>query len=383
MKSMQSKRQSGSVRSPLDDVGLLIQILSHVAGQHLFVSTVCKLWHECNAAVPDSKVTSLIAHPVTDDAYMVWCTPQTTLYSAIFESAPRLRLASQHLAFTSESWMLQRIAGRIASVATLQVALELGLAGKELLRGAAYAGSVTKLDFLETDGRFSKPLEIPDDLCAFAASSGSVEALQWMKERHLLHADVVMAQAAQFGYVHVLDYIYHKSDQLDDFLLADAAKNGHIGAVEWLFEHEAPYDAETICGDAAESGDVQLVQFVQSKGGKINESTIRDAAWCGHLALCQHLHSKGCPWNAVAVAWAASAGHIDVVKWSVEHGCPYDAADVCREAAETGHLPVIQYMLQIETLTAVQLTEVLDAAAAHRHLHVARWLEKQLPRLLI
>jgi hypothetical protein len=175
---MQSKRQAGSSSSPLDDSSLLFEILSYVAGQHLFVSPVCKLWYECNAAVPDSKVTSLVAHPVADNAYMVWCTPQTTLYSAIFESAARVRLASQHLAFTSEDWSLERIAGRVASVAALQVALELGLADNELLRGAAYAGSVTKLNFLETDGRFSKQLEEPDDLCAFAASSGSVETLQ-------------------------------------------------------------------------------------------------------------------------------------------------------------------------------------------------------------
>jgi hypothetical protein len=204
-----------------------------------------------------------------------------------------------------------------------------------------------------------------------------------MKERLLLEADVVMAQAAKFGYVHVLDYIYRESDQVDDFLLAEAARHGHEGAVQWLFEHNAPYDAESICGDAAESGDIQLVKFINSKGGEINEITIRDAAWRGHLAVCQYLHSEQCPWNAAAVVWAGSEGHTEVVKWLVEHGCPFDAADVCREAAESGHLPVIQHMLQVETLSAVQLTEVLDAAAAHHHLHIARWLEKQLPRLLI
>jgi hypothetical protein len=120
-----------------------------------------------------------------------------------------------------------------------------------------------------------------------------------------------------------------------------------------------------------------LVQFVQSKGGEINESTIRDAAWRGHLALCQHLHSEQCPCDEDAVAWAGCEDHIEVVKWLVQQGCPYDAADVCSEAAENGRLAVIQYMLSLERPSSDELTNALNAAARYRHLQVAAWLRQQ------
>jgi hypothetical protein len=119
------------------------------------------------------------------------------------------------------------------------------------------------------------------------------------------------------------------------------------------------------------------VQFVNDNGGEINESTIRDAAWRGHLALCQHVHSEQRPWDKEAVTWAGSAGHTDVVKWLVAHSCPYDAAAVLREATDSGHLPVIQHMLQLQPLSPEQLTEPLNAAGANDHLHVAQWLRQQ------
>eukprot|EP00953_Heterococcus_sp_UTEX-ZZ885_P012807 7320-Heterococcus_DN1.PRE.1 len=373
-----SKRQPASSSSPLDDTSLLFQILNYVGpGQHLFVSPVCKLWHECSATVPDLEITSLVADPLVDPARKLWCTPQTTLYSAIFGSGARVRLASQHLAFTSGNWRLQRIAGRVADITTLQVAIGLNLTGPEMMRGAAYSGSAAKLKFLEAIWKITDSLELPADLCVYAVSSGSLQTVQWVEKWGLLRQYVSFSQAATLGHVHVLDYIFSKHCHLHEDLLPEAARNGRFGAVKWLFEHDAPFYADTICGDAAESGNLQLVQFVRSKGGEINASTFRDAAWRGHLALCKHLYSEQCPWNTLAVAWAGSEGHTEVVKWLVQQGCPYDAADVCREAAESGHIAVLQYMLRPQPLSAVQLTDVLSAAAAHSHLHAAQWLRQQ------
>jgi hypothetical protein len=364
--TMQSKRQASSNSSPLDDSSLLFQILCYVgAGQHLFVSPVSKLWHEINAAVPDLEMTSLVFDPVIDPVRKLWCTSQTTLYSAVCESASRVRLADA--CFTIKDASLARIAGTVGDVATLQVALELGLAGEELFRGAAYAGSVTMLTFLATTWQLFKQGGLPNDLSAYAASSGSVEALQWMEKWGQLLPDSVLLQAAKFGHANVLEHIYSNNRGMNASLLGEAARHGHLNAVEWLFDHGAAYDAETICGDAAESGSVQLVQFVNEKGGKLNKSTFRDAAWRGHLAICQHLHSEQCPWDVEAVAWAGCEGHTEVVKWLVEHGCPYNADAVFRDAVEKKHLAVLQYVLSLERPSSEKLTQALSAAATHHH----------------
>jgi hypothetical protein len=49
----------------------------------------------------------------------------------------------------------------------------------ELIRGAAQAGCVTKLNFLEATWGSA---QLSYDLCAYAASSGSEEALRWLEE---------------------------------------------------------------------------------------------------------------------------------------------------------------------------------------------------------
>jgi hypothetical protein len=372
---MMRKRKSSGYR-PLDDTSLLFIILSYVGpGQHFFVSTVCNLWHKVYAATGSLEMTSLADDPVEESFCTFMCTPQTTLSSALFASDARLRLADEYFVILEEA-SLARIAGRVADVATLQVAVQLGMGVPEMMKGAAHAGCVAKLNFLEDIWASSTQDALPDDLCAYAASSGSEEALRWLDERGLLQTDTVLLQAAKFGHVNLLEYVYSEDYELEDDLLPLAARNGHKGAVEWLFEHGAPYDAATICGDAAESGNLELVQFVNDNGGEINESTIRDAALRGHLALCQHLHSRECPWDEQAVTSAGGEGHTEVVKWLVEQGCPYDAADVCTVAAEYGHLAVIQHMLQLERLSLEQMTELLSAAAAN-DLLVAQWLAKQ------
>jgi hypothetical protein len=322
-------------------------------------------------ATPSLEMTSLADDPVEESFCTFMCTPQTTLSCACFASGARLRLADEYFVILNDA-SLARIAGRVADVPTLQVAIQLGMAVPEMMRGAAYAGCVNKLNFLEGIWGSSTQNELPDDLCAYAASSGSVEALQWVDERGLLQTDTVLLQAAKFDHVNLLEYIYSKDCalSLSLLLLSVAARHGHQGAVAWLFEHNAPYDAETICGDAAESGDLQLLRFVKDKGGEINECIIRDAALRGHLALCQHLHSKGCPWDEQAVTIAGG----EVVSRARLF---YDADAVCTVAAERGRLPVMQHMLQLERLSLEQMTELLSAAAANDHLHVAQWLAKQ------
>jgi hypothetical protein len=305
------KRQTSSSSSPLSNATLLFQILSYVGpGQHFFVSTVCKLWHESNAAVSSLEVTSLVTDPDVDYDEAVrkfLCTPQMTLYSAVFASVARVRLAFQHPTLRLECWKLQHIAGRVADVATLQVALNLGLgsdgmASNDMLTGAAYAGSISKLSLIEAFMQSNEKLEIPNNICAYAASSGSVEALKWVAKWGLLHTHSVLSQAAHFGHVNLLEYMHSEHDcELHDELLPAAARNGHHDAVEWLFDHGAPCSLGTICGDAAESGDLELVHFVHSKGGEINGVTMADAAKSGHLALCQQLHSEQCPLDVDAV----------------------------------------------------------------------------------
>jgi hypothetical protein len=257
-------RRSSSC-NPVVDASLLFLVLSYVGpGQHFFVSTVCKLWYDSYASVPAVEVTCLADGLIPQTSCKFVCTPHMTLRSAIFGSGARVSLADQHLDIDDSS--LARIAGRVANIATLVVAAELGMDVPDMMRGAAHAGCVSKLNFLEA---IWGQHELPDDLCAYAASSGSEEALFWVEERGLLQTDTALLQAAKFGHVNLLEYVYSADYEIhiDEDVLSAAAKHGHLGAVEWLFEHDAPFNAERLCRDAAASGNLQLVEFLEDFEG--------------------------------------------------------------------------------------------------------------------
>jgi hypothetical protein len=79
-----SKRGNIGVASPLEDVGVLLHVLSILGpGQHLFVSAVSKAWRESYEKVGNVKMANLI-YRHDEAARLRTITAKTTLCSAIF-----------------------------------------------------------------------------------------------------------------------------------------------------------------------------------------------------------------------------------------------------------------------------------------------------------
>jgi Ankyrin repeats (3 copies) len=285
-------------------------------GQHLFISAVSKAWKESYTRVDSAKVPELV-FAYYDEAALLTITPKMTLYSAVYSAASRVNLAHE-CGLDFDNWKLQRIAGRAADISILQAAVEIGLQlTVEVLKGAAEATSVPKLQWLHIEQE--RPL--PYNICDIAARCGSIDALRWLKDHGSAYTARTCEFAAAGAHLHVLQFLHDEGCEWHESACRAAAKHGHLPTLQWLHEQGCPWFEEDIC-DAAGSGSREMLIYLQQQGCEYDEDTLHAAALEGQLAICQYLVAEQCPSTCMACTAAAAEGHLEIVPFLRESGCP-------------------------------------------------------------
>jgi hypothetical protein len=191
--------------SPLENAGILLHVLNILGpGHHLFISAVSKACRETYKRVDNVQIARInCSYYIAADKSTV--TSKMTLYSAVFSSASRVRLAHEDgLMFEDRFNFLHRVAGKAADVPTLQAAHELGLAfTAEVLIGAAEDASLPKLHWLH----MYQGCGLPPLLNNFAARSGSIDTLRWTHDHGIPFTPATCESAAACAHVHVLRFL--------------------------------------------------------------------------------------------------------------------------------------------------------------------------------
>jgi hypothetical protein len=248
------------------------------------------------------------------------CVPRMTLYSSVFASPSRVRLAHESgLNFSTENF--RHATGKHADVATLKAARELGMhyTGLTIL-GAAERNELGVVQFLHAQG------------CPW----------HWR-----------VAEAA--------------------------AKRSNFEMLRWIKEHGCDWHERDILIEAARSGNIEMTAWVKQQPGAVYDlSVMAAAARSGRTAMCEYLHTEQCPWDERACDAAAYSGHPNTLRWLHEHGCPWDAYEVCAAAAAGGSVDVMLYLQQEGIMSELgMLSYMLNAAGARNHLAAAQWLRQQ------
>jgi hypothetical protein len=361
-----TKRVAAGVASPLEDASILLRVLNNLGpGHHLFSSAVSRAWRQSYAKVNSAQMVKLTQY--YDYETDLLTTSKTTLYSAAFASPGRIALAYTYgLQFGNAQ--LQRIAGRTADVATLQVARRLGLLiTAEVLIGAAE--SVPKLQWLHTEQ--GSPL--PEDIVNYAARWGSIEALTWLQQHGCAFTTETCESAAVGAHLHILQFLREQGCEWSQYICSKVARSGDLTILQWLHEAGCPWQAESICGDAARFGSIEMLVYLKQQGCEYNRDTIANAAWGGHLAVCQYLVAEQCPCSDAACEMAATRGHSETLRFLLETGCPWDPTVCCR-AVTSGSVEVLQILQQ----QGCAFTEQHMSIAAERGLlHICQYLRAE------
>jgi hypothetical protein len=213
------------------------------------------------------------------------------------------------------------------------------------------------------------------DVCAYAAQNGHLETVRFLHESGCpWDPTTICIEAAVSGNLELLQFLKDQGCAFTDLAMNAAAELGHL---ETLHEIGCPWDAGGICKIAAESGSIELLQYLKQQGCVFDHFVMNTAARCGHTDVCQYLCAEQCPWLPRACAEAAHGGHVDTLRWLHEQGCPWYIQIVCLTAAAADHLPIIQYVLSVEpAVSAAQLTQMLNAAGRYNWLSTAKLLRE-------
>jgi hypothetical protein len=271
-----------SACSVLLEPSILQQVLNFLGpGHYLYASPVSKLWLECYSRVPDCRIPSRDEYHHLESKV---CSHSQTLYSAIFSSQSRLRLAhAAGLQFaTPRAWRLQRLAGQHADIDTLAVAHQLGLPlSANVVHGCALSGCVSKLEWLYDE----QHCRLPHNIAHAAAAGGSNDMLKWVQDSGC-HFDKTLCQTAVYGgHLHVLEFLRASGYELDVDTSSAAVCTGNIGVLQWLLEHGCPCDSD-LQSQAAGSGSVDMMLYLKEQNLEFTDDTMCCAVEAGDLAMC-------------------------------------------------------------------------------------------------
>jgi hypothetical protein len=229
--------------SPLNDASILLHVLNILGpGQHFFISAVSKAWKESYARVDGVQMAGITAD-YDDEVVLHTITSKMTLCSAVFASAATIKRANEcGRGFASAE--LQRMAGRAADISTLQTAVELGLQlTEEVLIGAAEVASLPKLRWLHIE----QECPLPRGICDWAAKSGSIETLIWLRKHGERFRRSTCESATAGAHLHILQFLRDQGCAWDVYACSAAAKNGHLSTLQWLNEQGCPWESDEIC----------------------------------------------------------------------------------------------------------------------------------------
>jgi hypothetical protein len=416
----EQKRVVAEGQHPLYHSGTVELICAFVGPGHwAFKAPISKLWLQSYRKVPVKYKTRF-----AQDRRCI----QMTQFECAFASKATLRHALDY----GLDWkpkdnhtgygMFSDI-GKYADKEVLSAAFKMGMPKHTYLNnGAAAAGDLVKLKLL------CKKMKCPlskDEIMVSAVKGGSVPLLRFLVKEGCLIDVETLASAARSGSTPVLEYLLEQEDVEGWYgWLDDAACSGHLHVLRWAAAKDTDgtivWNDRELCGSAAQSGSIEMMQFLQEKGANLAEHNVtsddgweeesittkaargeqkhmllwlkqqgilptvhamRDAAELDMLDMCLFLHTEcSCPWDASVLSSAANNSYFELIQALHERGCPIDVHPVRWHAARYGRIDMLQYLLQLPdqpVWTPEQLTALLNLAGLSEHLAVAKWLRQQ------
>jgi hypothetical protein len=380
---------NSSSSNPLNHAGILEVVMGNLLGQGLYVTTISKGWRACYEKLVDSKGprrSNPHVHSSTCTSYAaVFASPARLLWA--HDSRWKLLICPGRFGPWSQELLdrVQRCIGRFADIATLQIAHQRGLPWTPLVaRGGALSGDATKLAWLCDE----QHCPLPDDIVDDAAGGGSVEMLQWLKQKSFAFSRHSTYTAARRPHnIPVLQYLQNEGCEWDNYVCSAAAEAGDLEQLKWLHQHGATLRS-SVPGSAACNGMVNILDWWQQQGFEFDCHVMEQAAQYGQLQACKWLHCAGCPWSIRACFTAVDSGYIETLQYLHENGCPWDDTRMIDAAVNAiySNVNILQYLWEQSVQPDVaKLTQYLKDIGAFDKLAIAQWLRQhgaQWPNVL-
>jgi hypothetical protein len=332
--------------NPIRDPGILHHVFTYLPGNWLYLGAVCSDWKAVYARLEDQQVHSV---PMYGNSKLVTCDNSTTLFSAAVASPATARLACDSgLAISPLISNFQFIIGLHADTETLAVLRELGMPISEtLVKAAALSGRLLILQQLLSEQYCPRPI----NLSRYTARSGSISMLNWLRtQTWCVFGPSTCAGAAEGGQLVALQHLRSEGCNWDAAYIAHyAAGSGSIEVVEWLRQQGIEISAKVLAW-AARCGQTAVCQHLRSTGCDWDTDACSEAVECGRLETLHWLREHGCPWDVTEVVYGASReGFTDILDYVLEQGEVLDTellTDALNCAGACDQLQTAQWLRQ-------------------------------------
>lgn len=208
---------------------------------------------------------------------------------------------------------------------------------------------------------------------------GNLQTLQLLSAYQPLDQSLPlpMDEAAQSGQLQIVQWLHECGFPCRSTAMDAAAAHGHLDVVQWL-HHNRTEGCTVIAGTmAALNGHVNVVRWLhEHRSAPLNTGIMHWAVLHGHLDVVQYVHchsDRSEWWTGSELQNAAKNGHLTTVKWLHENGLGGDVnADV---VSANGHLEVVQYLMKHCSAKCTSIGAVFAAQAGHFAL--VEWLMTQ------
>lgn len=189
----------------------------------------------------------------------------------------------------------------------------------------------------------------------------------------------IFTEAAVGGHTHIMEHFYSSNWKFPRSLYISAAKGGHINVIQWLNKKDITgliktntfwYDIQHPDADIFEFGissfdndldleyPYQFDEHIDDCSGKLSDADDEIGIFEFEEEMCKI---------------AAEEGHLDLLKWLIDIEGYKSNKDLCSRASKGGHLHIIQWAL----LNKFELTiSCYIRAMIGCHIHILDWLKE-------
>jgi hypothetical protein len=160
-----------------------------------------------------------------------------------------------------------------------------------------------------------------------------------------------MLEAAKGAHLQALMYLRNECcNWVPQFVSDDAASSGSIEVVEWLRQQQRIEFGTSALNAAAHEGQTAMCDHLRSIECDWGADTCERATTGGYLDTLRWLRDNGCPWNVREVSIAAAYfGYTSILDYLEEQGEVLDAellTDALYKAGSGNELQVAQWLRQ-------------------------------------
>lgn len=202
-----------------------------------------------------------------------------------------------------------------------------------------------------------------------AAKSGSVPTVELVRGYGYVWTENTFYSGVKSGDISMLEWLRWEDCEIHITAYLAAVRMERLDILKWLSNYSNQTPTGYVCEIAAIRGRTDILAWWKDGVEQPFPSDIM--RWVQDVGTANWLLKNGANLTQESIIAAIKDGNLKLAEWMDKHGCPYYATHAANTAARNGHLSILQWLYQKNTI----LPEgICTNAAKSGNLCMIKWL---------